>query len=78
MMDFSWLNESELKREEEGKLVIFAPAGTDFFCNNGTVSEEGITPESLHNAPYYYTEIVIGIHRFEFLHGVYRVGRLRQ
>ena len=30
MMDFSWLNESELKREEEGKLVIFAPAGTDF------------------------------------------------
>ena len=56
-MDFSWLNESELKREEEGKLVIFAPAGTDFFCNNGTVSEEGITPESLHNAPYYYTEI---------------------
>lgn len=57
MMDFSWLNESELKREEEGKLVIFAPAGTDFFCNNGTVSEEGITPESLHNAPYYYTEI---------------------
>ena len=57
MMDFSWLNESELKREEEGKLVIFAPAGTDFFCTNGTVSEEGITPESLHNAPYYYTEI---------------------
>ena len=26
-MDFSWLNESELKREEEGKLVIYAPAG---------------------------------------------------
>ena len=55
-MDFYWLNESTLK-EEEGKITIYAPAGTDFFCNDGTVSEEGITPESLHNAPLYYTEI---------------------
>lgn len=28
-----------------------------FFCNNGAISEEGITPESLKNAPFYYTEI---------------------
>lgn len=27
------------------------------FANNGAVSEEGITPESLSNAPFYYTEV---------------------
>ena len=46
-MNFQWLNESNLTKEGE-KITIYAPAGTDFFCNDGTVSEEGVTPESLH------------------------------
>ena len=53
-MDFCWLNKSELTKTDE-RITIYAPAETDFFCNDGTVSEEGITPESLHNAPFYYT-----------------------
>ena len=55
-MKFNWLNKSELT-ETDGKITIYAPAETDFFCNNGAVAEEGITPESLHNAPFYYTEL---------------------
>ena len=55
-MNFQWLNESNLTKEGE-KITIYAPAGTDFFCNDGTVSEEGVTPESLRNAPFYYTEL---------------------
>ncbi len=55
-MEFKWMNEGEIK-EEDGKIEIFAPAQSDFFCNNGAVGEEGITPESLCNAPFYYTEI---------------------
>lgn len=39
------------------KIEIYAPAQSDFFCNNGAVSEEGITPETLCNAPFYFTEI---------------------
>ena len=54
-MEFNWLNKSELT-ESDGKITIYAPAETDFFCNDGTVSEEGVTPDSLHNAPFYYTE----------------------
>lgn len=30
---------------------------SDFFCNSGSDAEEGITPASLCNAPYYYTEV---------------------
>ena len=55
-MKFNWLNKSELA-ETDGKITIYAPAETDFFCNDGTVAEEGVTPESLHNAPFYYTEL---------------------
>jgi regulation of enolase protein 1 (concanavalin A-like superfamily) len=53
---FKWLNESEI-RFEENRMVIHAPAKSDFFCNSGAVSEEGITPESLLNAPFFYTEV---------------------
>lgn len=56
-MDFQWLNKGNIDIDENGKITIYAPAGTDFFCNDGTISEEGVTPESLHNAPFYYTEI---------------------
>lgn len=53
---FKWLNESSV-RKEGNKLIVQATKESDFFCNNGAVGEEGITPESLCNAPYYYTEI---------------------
>ncbi|MBQ8201557.1 MAG: DUF1349 domain-containing protein [Clostridia bacterium] len=55
-MDFRWINESTI-RQEGDCIEIYAPAETDFFCNHSAVSEEGITPASLYNAPFYYTEI---------------------
>lgn len=55
-MEFRWLNESGIKITEN-KIVITAPAKTDFFCGSIDECEEGILPESLCNAPYYYTEI---------------------
>ncbi|MNI44691.1 hypothetical protein D3C73_990780 [compost metagenome] len=54
--DFKWINPSKATFVED-KLMIEAPAETDFFCNNGAVSETGNTPESLCNAPFYYTEV---------------------
>jgi hypothetical protein len=54
--EFKWLNESSAKFRE-GRLVIDAPAKTDFFCNNGAISQSGITPKTLYNAPFYYTEV---------------------
>lgn len=50
------MNESTVT-EREGVYEIFATKGSDFFCNGGPVSEEGITPDSLCNAPFYYTEV---------------------
>ena len=55
-MQFRWMNESRLS-ESKDKLEMYAPAHTDFFCSSESAGEEGITPESLCNAPYYYTEI---------------------
>lgn len=54
-MEFKWMNESEI-RKDGGRIEIMATPLSDFFCNSGSVSEEGITPESLANAPFYYTE----------------------
>lgn len=56
MDKFTWMNESAMN-EEDGKIVIYAPENTDFFCNIGASGEEGITPASLCNAPFYFTEI---------------------
>ncbi|MGI5959660.1 MAG: DUF1349 domain-containing protein [Massiliimalia sp.] len=53
---FSWLNPSTVQ-EENGKYTLMATPKSDFFCNGGSQSDTGITPESLCNAPYYYTEI---------------------
>ncbi|MEJ8305141.1 DUF1349 domain-containing protein [Saccharibacillus sacchari] len=53
---FHWLNESQATFEND-KLTIYAPEKSDFFCNNGAISSEGITPDSLTNAPFYYTEV---------------------
>ena len=55
-MEFQWMNQSEI-RKEGSRIEIMATPQSDFFCNSGCVSEEGITPESLSNAPYYYTEV---------------------
>ncbi|MEK5238943.1 DUF1349 domain-containing protein [Paenibacillus sp. FSL L8-0470] len=54
--DFEWINQSKASYVDD-KLIIEAPAETDFFCNNGAISETGITPESLLNAPFYYKEV---------------------
>ncbi|MFD0678350.1 MULTISPECIES: DUF1349 domain-containing protein [unclassified Paenibacillus] len=54
--NFKWINESKAKYEE-GKLIIKATAASDFFCNNGAVSETGISPENLNNAPFFYKEV---------------------
>ena len=54
-MEFKWLNESEITIEGE-RIEIVAPAQTDFFCGSMDECEEGILPESLCNAPFYYTE----------------------
>lgn len=53
---FRWLNESRATFEDN-KLTIYAPEKSDFFCNNGAISSEGLTPDSLANAPFYYTEV---------------------
>lgn len=55
-MEFKWINEGII-RQTDHHIEIDAPAQSDFFCNNGAVSEEGITPETLCNAPFYYTEV---------------------
>ena len=55
-MDFKWINESTISKTGN-RWEILAPTESDFFCNNGAVGEEGITPESLSNAPFYYTEL---------------------
>lgn len=55
-MDFKWLNKSGIIKSGN-KIEIVAPPQTDFFCGSIEECEEGILPESLCNAPYYYTEI---------------------
>ena len=41
-MDFQWLNKGNITTEN-GKIEIYAPAQSDFFCNNGAVSEDLLT-----------------------------------
>ena len=55
-MEFHWLNESKVQKTGD-RIEIVAPAKTDFFCGSIDECEEGILPESLCNAPYYYTEM---------------------
>ena len=49
-MDFNWLNKSELT-ETDGKITIYAPAETDFFCNDGTVGSVGLRLPTMPTAP---------------------------
>ncbi|WP_240221024.1 DUF1349 domain-containing protein [Rheinheimera hassiensis] len=53
---FQWLNESHATIQN-GRLTLVAPAKSDFFYNNNTSAETGITPENLSNAPFYFTEV---------------------
>lgn len=55
-MEFKWINECT-KKQDDNLIEIYAPAQNGFFYNNGSVNEEGITLESLCNAPIYYTEV---------------------
>lgn len=55
-MEFKWINEGKVT-VEGSKIEIIAPPKTDFFCGSIDECEEGILPESLCNAPYYYTEV---------------------
>ena len=43
--NFKWINESKVLHEGN-RLIIEAPRESDFFCNNGAISQEGITPET--------------------------------
>ncbi len=52
MHRFSWLNESILV-EKEGEIETSAPKGKRLFCNYDQISDEGIMPESLCNAPFF-------------------------
>ena len=54
--NFRWINEGEIVIGENC-ITMTAPAQTDFFCGGETTSKEGVLPESLCNAPYYYTEV---------------------
>ncbi|MCR8656870.1 DUF1349 domain-containing protein [Paenibacillus endoradicis] len=54
--NYTWLNEDSIRFEED-KLIMYAPGKTDFFNNSGPIGVEGITPDSLTNAPFYYTEV---------------------
>lgn len=55
-MDFKWLNESSIEKTGN-RFAISAPAKTDFFIDGNVECAEGLLPESLCNAPFYYTEI---------------------
>ena len=56
MNNFKWLNESKIT-EESGRITILATGKSDFFRNPATAGEDGITPDSLSNAPFYYTDV---------------------
>ncbi len=43
MKTLQWINPSQW-REENGKLIIHAPADTDYFRNPGQRASQGITP----------------------------------
>lgn len=56
MRDFSWLNESSV-HEEGGKLVIHAPAETDYFNFGAALNERGLPDQSVLNAPFYFKRL---------------------
>ena len=53
---YKWMNEGDIRFGED-TIILNATAKSDFFCNNGAIAEEGLTPENLTNAPFFYTEV---------------------
>jgi len=56
MTNFKWLNESKISCSSD-KIAIHATPKSDFFRNPSAVGADGITPDSLSNAPYYYQDV---------------------
>lgn len=53
--EWKWLNESQMIHEN-GEIVIYAPANTDWF-NNPIPEEDGRLSAPVANAPFFYTEV---------------------
>jgi len=56
MTNFKWLNESKVTAVSD-KITLLATQKSDFFRNPSAVGADGITPDSLSNAPYYYQDV---------------------
>ena len=54
--NFKWANQSKIEIMDE-QIIIKALPKSDFFCGGNTTVESGIFPETLCNAPFYYTEV---------------------
>lgn len=52
--EWKWLNKSSMI-ETNGELSIIAPAKTDWF--NNPIPENGILPDPVANAPFFYTDV---------------------
>ena len=52
--EWKWLNKSSII-ETNGELSIIAPAKTDWF--NNPIPENGILPDPVANAPFFYTDV---------------------
>lgn len=52
--EWKWLNKSSII-EANGELAIIAPAQTDWF--NNPIPENGILPDPVANAPFFYTDV---------------------
>lgn len=56
MVDFKWLNKSEIKNfNGESKFAIYAPGKTDYF--NNPIENNGKYDKPIANAPIYYVEV---------------------
>lgn len=53
--DWKWINESRMINEN-GDIVIYAPAKTDWF-NNPVPEDDGSLSAPVSNAPFFYTEV---------------------
>lgn len=54
--DFKWLNKSDIRFQDES-MILYAPENSDFYCDNGSATGEGLLPITLSNAPFFFTEV---------------------